>query len=353
MRSFCARLPAPLARYATRGATFVVYRAKSPGAYWHDPALRTLVLWARNSYARYGTRPALDRFDAKAAIYLVRVNYPSPEDPKRTIDEWLSIRMVPGGGDPIGVGEPELYSYRGRRLDAVMEELFAHTPGSFWDSIVSSSRMCGIHPYAREGGRIIVGAKHRYTAACFGLIHVQFLLDYPPARFPFRYVTAIIRGELAERGLTLWKDGEACGPVFTPAYQLLGLADRSEVKLQRDVYAYEFPLYWLNRDQLLGLLTTLVRNGTLSQETVHHYLHAPLASEAALRRLGRLLTVDGPIVGAKCTGAELRELVDASVSEVPELKITRVSDWNRGVIRLTEAAGIDLFGPHPELQTYL
>ncbi|MBI2624593.1 hypothetical protein HYW67_03880 [Candidatus Parcubacteria bacterium] len=353
IQALLPKLPPPVATYAIPGVVFETYRAKGFSAYWHDPALRTLVLWARDSYSRYGIRSALDQYDAKAAIYLVRAQYPSASDRHDSVGEWLSIRMIPGGGDPIGVGELELYWYQGRRLDAWLQASVRQPAGSFWDSIVSSSRMCGIHPYTREAELSSGGSKHRYTAASFALIHAQFVLDYPPEVFPFEYVTAIIRSELVERGLTLWKDGEARGPVFLPAHRLLGLSDKSGITLCRSAYAYEFPRYWLDMPKLIRLLEGLVCDGRLSETTIQHYIEASLRSEEGERQLGRLLMVEGPIAGAALTGAELRGLVDAQVADIPELKITPAAEWHRGIVRMAEAAGLDLVRDHPQLQQFL
>ena len=42
---------------------------------WPSSELRHLVIVTRNTYKRYGNRPALDPSDKKAAIYLVRARY--------------------------------------------------------------------------------------------------------------------------------------------------------------------------------------------------------------------------------------------------------------------------------------
>ncbi len=110
-------LPAPTAQYAAPGVEFDVYRAKGLHRNrWNSRALKEIVLACRNSYARYGDRPLLDEYDKKAAIYLVRARYPvaNLQSPAGSLQEWLSIRMVPGDGKPTGVHEPEIFEWEGK-----------------------------------------------------------------------------------------------------------------------------------------------------------------------------------------------------------------------------------------------
>lgn len=355
-RLLAAQLPRPDARYAAGDATFEVYRAKGTCPRWSDLVLQKLVLFARNSYLRYGDRPTLDRYDMKAAIYLVRASYPNPDDPGRILEEWLSIRMAPGHGTPVGGGEIELYSYQGKRLDQWVRESFPGKGESFWEYVVSSSRMCGIRPYPQRGeGRQDDASKprHRHTAICFALIHAQFLIDYPLATYPYEYVTAIIREELLHKSLRIVKDGQVFEPTFTPAYQFFGLPGRTEIKLDRAVYAYKFPSYWFDVPRLVALLEGLVKEEKLDPSSIKRYLNVELSSAAGLKELGRLLTVKGRIVGSRLTGDELRAMVDDCVRDIPELKITKTADWNQGFLGVLKAAGVDIFSQHPWLEDHL
>ena len=111
-----SRLSAPTARYAAPGVVFEVYRARDLHSNrWNGSALKEVALLCRDAYSRYGDRPRLDAYDKKSAIYLVRARYAH-------IEEWLSIRMVPGDGEPIGVHEPEIFSWGGKNCGCVDEE---------------------------------------------------------------------------------------------------------------------------------------------------------------------------------------------------------------------------------------
>lgn len=362
VRSLARMLPGPLAVYTSKEARFEVYKAKDIlNPFWRDPTVKTLLLGARSSYSRYGNRFPLDDYDKKAAIYLVRASYTHATEPSiTTVEEWLSVRMAPGNGDPRGGGELEMYFHQGKPMDFWLQQRFFPKEGvGFWNYVVSSSRMCGIHPHVvsqpSRGRELVIelGPKHRYTAACFAIIHAQFLVDYPMSEFPYQYITAIIREDLKQKALRISKREENFWPTFTPAYEILGLKDRSEVKLNRSEYAYEYPSYWLDISQLLDLLRLLLSEGRLKKTSLKRYLRFSLEKREAMVNLGALLTAHGPIAGSEITGAELRELVDEEVEDVPELKITKTEDWNRGILRLLDAAETDFFEQNPPLRRYL
>ncbi|MBI4099359.1 hypothetical protein HY442_02440 [Candidatus Parcubacteria bacterium] len=345
----CAELPHPAARYRTDEAEFEVYRARSWYSRWHDPVLEQIVLLARDAYRRYGRRPALDPYDEKAAIYLVRATYPQSAAQQEIAQEWLCVRLVPGSGQPLGVGEPEIYFSGGRSLDQWLQERMAVAGTSFWKHIVSSSRMCSIRPHCTATGEELA-SRNRYTAISFSLIHAQFLLDYPLALHPYRIITAIIRPELITKRLAVRKDGREFRPTFCPARQFFGLSSAAEISLDRSVYAYRFPSYWFDVAQLTACVEELLAKGDLSRQGLEHYVGDAWGTVVSLQRLGDLLTVDGQIFGSQMTGAALRAIVDARVRDVPELNITPTPDWNRGILSVLEAAGIDIFAQHPALR---
>ena len=346
IRAVLPNLPSPLAHYRMANAVFEIYCVKEMfNPFWRDPVLKNLFLSARNSYSVYGVRPSLDQYDEKAAIYLVRVIYPYVRTPKHLVEEWLSIRMVPGDGHPLGGGELEIFFYDGKPISFWVKERFSSDGDDFWQYIGSSSRMCGIHPYFQSaaheeelGGTL--SEKHKYTNICFALIHLQFLLDYPPQKFPYRYITAIIRDELMEKGLSFRKNGLRYGPTFTPAFQFLKLSGRKELRLDRNVYAYAFPLYWFDRNQLLVLLNDLVQFGKLPPDVLD------------LRALGNILTIDGPIPRSTLTGADFRKLVDERVDTVPDLKITSAKAWYTSLQAMLKSVGIEMPGVAALIDAY-
>lgn len=345
IRSLLSMLPEPQAVYRAQGAVFEMYRAKDLGTpYFRDPVLKNLVVLARRAYGVYGTRASLDQYDRKAAIYLVRVLYPVSKRDSARVEEWLSIRMVPGTGDPVGGGELEIFSYKGEKLDRVFASRLAREEGNrdFWKQIVSSSRMCGIHPYftvPKRSRRLSI--KHRFTAIGFPLIHIQFTLDYSPRNpsYSYRYVTAIIRSELAMKGLKIERGGKVFRPLFTPAFELLGV-DREKIAADRSIYAYDFPAYWFDVPRLISLLRELIERGALTNKSVAHYTGGEIGSSKSTRHLGSLLTISGSILGSGITGEELRQTIDARLGTIPELKITEYHVWNRALRAMLQAAGI-------------
>lgn len=338
------QLPEPVSVFNLGGTVLRVYRVKGMHSpYWMDPALKRLFVFSRSSYSRYGTRSEIDEFDAKAAIYMVQATYFTKVN---VFEEWLSIRMVPGNGEPVGAGELEIYTYRDRPMDIWVREKFKiEDRDRFWHYIVSSSRMCGIHPYTIEDGQVQTdlstetGEKHQYTNIAFALIHWCFVADYPD--YKYQLVTAIIRDELALKGLrVVTSDKNIVGPLFTPAHIFLGVKP-DEIKLNRIKYAYEFPLYWFNMKQLVQLLEKLIEEGKLSEESLFKYIGSrDVTSPDAMRKFGSLLSVDGPIVGSSLNGSKLRELVDEFIEERPSLKITDGQAWNEANLKTLTAAGI-------------
>ncbi|MBI3305343.1 hypothetical protein HYZ80_03435 [Candidatus Parcubacteria bacterium] len=345
----CGELPQPVARYRTGEAEFEIYRARSWYSRWHDPVLEQIVLLARDAYRLYGKRPTLDSYDEKAAIYLVRATYPWSAEPRETAQEWLCIRLVPGSGQPLGVGEPEIYFSGGRSFDQWLQERLVVAGESFWKYVVSSSRMCAVRPYLEATGQEL-GSRNRYTAISFSLIHAQFLLDYPLALHPYRCITAIIRPELIAKSLTVRKDGREFRPTFCPARKFFGLSSAAEISLDRSVYTYRFPSYWLDVPQLTTCLEELLAKGDLSRQSLEHYVGAEWGTAISWQRLGDLLLVDGQIFGSRMTGSDLRAIIDARVRDVPELNVTPTPDWNRGILSVLEAAGVDIFAQHPALR---
>jgi hypothetical protein len=323
MKKLSTSLPLPIATYKGLGAIFKVYRAKDlHKTKWNNTALKKLVLECRGSYSRYGNRPLLDAYDTKAAIYLVRATYKA-KDVKSEASEWLSIRMVPGDGKLHGVGEPEIYQHKGKSMDHwIAKKIMAK---DLWSNVASSSRMCGIAPFK--------GASHRYTGICFALIHKQFLIDYPLEKFPYRHITAIIRPDFYKRGLGYTFGKKRLYPKFIPAYKFLDV-DRNEVRVKRDIYSYEFPMYWLNQKKLLQLINNLQRK---NHKPAIKKLEPAMLNKFAIKNAEPITIADISI-----TPQKMRSLIDKFVPDVPELKITEATVWYKSMDRLINAGKLKL-----------
>ena len=302
---------------------FRIYRIKNLlDDCWNDLGLKNLLLSARRSYGVFGRRALLDGYDSKSAIYIAQALYPRDE-------EWLSIRLVPGEGTPLGTGELEKFSYQGHSIAYyVKKNLFGGDP-NFWRYIFSSSRMCGIHPKS--------STRHRFTAYCYALINLHFIEDYL-LKSDGRCVTGVIINRFVDHALTVEIDGQKYGTAFTPAYKFLDISDPKEIRYNRKLnkyYVYRFPAYFLNAEQLVRVVQELIDSGRLSENTVESFLEIKISFReltqssnftplGSLRNLGKLLIIRGPIPDSKITGEELRALLDRSVDDGPELKITEI-----------------------------
>jgi hypothetical protein len=332
LRSLLRKLPPPRAVYASPGVRFEIYLARplGPGK-WASPILRAIATLTRSSYYRYGKRPLFDHYDDKAAIYLVRVRYGATKTHDH-LEEWFSIRMVPGDGVPTGVGEPENFLLDGKPVHTWMQKKIGAR--GFWHRVASSSRMCGIHPYrVSASGHVsyLPDPKHRYTPVCFALAHSQFHLDYPLSRFPYRYITATIRPDFQYKGLDYVRAGRRFSIVFTPAYKFFGKAKR-DVRANRWIYSYDFPLYWMDIAALRKFVNRLRKKAG----------KPPIEKLEAKLFIGLGNRIDKSIsfAGVRMAPSVLRALIDREVPDAPELKITTARDWYAGIEKMLMAANI-------------
>jgi hypothetical protein len=343
LEKYRAKLPKPVGRYQGVRAEFEVYRAKDlHRARWNGGALRALTLISRRTYRRYGNRPLLDGgYDVKAAIYLVRARYAKKQFPNSAVEEWLSIRMIPGDGRKQGLGEPELYSLSGKRAARDALALMRKKIGAkdFWKHVASSSRMCGIHPYrvsSKGHATFLEDSHHEWTAVCFALAHKQFLTDYPLDRFPYRYITATIRSDYHKKGLSHVTHGRSVRPAFTSASDFLGVP-RGSLHVKRDVYSYQFPLYWFDGKKLLALVNRLRAQA-----------HRPLLTTITPMMFRNIMEGSRRpvlIAGMRIEAPRMRKLMDESLEDYPELKITPAARWYRGmdaVLRAAHVIGVEL-----------
>ena len=134
------KLPAPDSFYKKHNVTFEVYRAKNLYSQkWRHPSLHKLVSASRTSYQRYGLRALFDKYDNKAAIYLIRAQYHGKKlknGNARLINEWLSVRMVPGDGKFNGVGELELYNSKNTPVVELLQQKMHHSRSKFWHYVI-------------------------------------------------------------------------------------------------------------------------------------------------------------------------------------------------------------------------
>ncbi|GIX06324.1 MAG: hypothetical protein KatS3mg115_0727 [Candidatus Poribacteria bacterium] len=333
-----ASLPEPDETLQLGAAELALYQAKelyNPS--WRSEELRLLVREARRSFDRYGGVPLFDAYDPKSAVYLARARYHvlTPERVPIRAEEWLSFRYVPGDGTPAGNPDLDNCLCKDRPL---VEALRSYLTGkdSELGRVVSISRMCAISPYTlrddRRGlpARWLTGRGLRYGAGLLVLIN-SAALDHHLGRWD--YQTGLCHPELLRSSFTLHTEDGHLYPRYTPAYQVLGLSSPREVRLDRSHEAYRYPGYFLDRRQLMRALRHLLREKMLSERTLQHYLGEVRSQGSGegsgewYRNLGRLLTVQGPLVGSPITGEALRAYLDRSVDDGPTLYLFEVSSW--------------------------
>ena len=318
IRELGTALPLPITTRIIGGIQFRLYQAKNLFQdQWKSDALRKLVVISRTSYQRWGDFRPLDRDDAKAVVYLVRLNYPLRRKlDGATVEEWVSYRFVPAGGDPPDVEELSLFGCDGRPIMEAAKEILFGSQSDYRDFIVNSSRLCGIRPFFRDGEfekySDLLPSKHADVALGFAVINESFLDECSRKGLPFRYLFGIIRDELIVKALSVRRNGAIFSPAFTPAHVVLGVPEVS-IRLDRQAlssYVYRFPLYFLNNEELY----------------------------ASVRKLR--LSVDDIGLLIKSDDGKLRDILDREVGDNPalRLKMTSLPDRSKSIRQMIRAA---------------
>ena len=358
-RHLSQKIGGPISSWKGGGTVFKIYRGKNLyESQWRNKAIKDLIYSARQmSNLPYG-RPLMDKYDAKSALYIGSATYPLLIGSEYFfVEEWLSVRLVPGNGDPRGTGELEIYTCQGESVENIVKDRFFQGNDDFLNFIVASNRMCGCRPYLKnrlDEGRItadFLPVKIKHTAILYALINKHFVEDYL-VHFNSKYITGVIIDQLVDRSLTINIGLNRYGVNFTYAHEVLGVAP-DEIRLDRSInghYTYRYPAYFLNIRQLVGWLDDLVKKGILTTDSIDHYLKTKLhISEInkqpylhldCFKNLHRLFLAEGKIFGSELTGAELRSLADAEVEDGPKLRITTISDLTSSIAIFLNAAGI-------------
>ena len=365
-------IPLPTSVYSIGSAVFSVYRAKplfSPR--WEHPYLKDVVRRARKTYQRYGPVPVWDAYDTKAAVYVVQVSYGHPDNAgvplakgNIPLEEWLTVRFVPGGGEPLGLGTPELSDCRvgDIPLDAYLLALGhqalprtadisgtsrSHRVRSLLDMapFVAVSRLCALLPHRRSDrlphSGAFVASKLRYTNMSFVLANLQFCED--TAERPFTHISGLFRPELVERRLTITSATQRV-PYFAPAHTLWRKQHAERVVLNRTklrTAMYAYPGYFLDTGELVTLLQSLIDEEQLSTTTISRYLSPGIAWDDVcaydvprpeqFAGLGELFLRQGKLPGAHITGAALRRRLDSEVRDGPRLYLMAMTRWKKSL----------------------
>lgn len=359
IRRLTEGLGKPLSSWKAGDAILKIYRGKDLYvAQWPDMIIKNLIFAAREiSNLPYG-RPLTDKYDAKSAVYIGSATYPLLIGGEYFfLEEWLSVRLVPGNGDPRGMGELEMYTCHGENIeDMVRRSLFGDSE-DFLNFVAASNRMCGCRPYFKQGSdekRItadLLPRKICHTALLYALINKHFVDDFL-SHFDSKYITGVIIDRLVDRALTTNIGTECYGTHFTYAHEILKVAS-SEIKLDRRAnnnYVYRYPAYFLNSRQLLEWLEGLVERQVLTKDTIEHYLKTTFSLKdivqqshvhlGSLKNLHRLFLAKGKIFGSGISGAELCELADKEVEDGPKLRITPIEDMVKSVDKFLKALDV-------------
>lgn len=331
------KLPRPADVFRIGQARLELYEAKRGYApAWTNETLRQIVLQARKGFWRHGDVELEDHKDPTSFVYLVRASYDVHGLP---VEEWVSLRFIPGDGGATEslAWDLDVCLFDGIPLrELVRERLFAGASDDVMlPAIASISRLCGTAPFfvdARDAPRgVSLPARKRYTAEAFALANL-FFLSHAGRRF--RFFTTLINDILLQK---IFPELH-----FTSAQDALGLPCK-KISIQRTVWSYQFPGNFLQMDELFSVLIRLLREKKITEETIQAYfgtilpfpeIHGLLLTDkpryfSITRHMGKLLNASGRLVGSTLTGEELRALVDAEVTDGPELKILAREAWRK------------------------
>lgn len=349
VRDLSKDLPKPLSGWIQNNALISIYRAKNIfKPLWNDQELRRLTELARVESNLY-ERPVYDEYDEKSAIYLARARYyqkPSRGSSEIVIEEWLSVRLVPGLGEPSGAGELEMFYNGNESTEQLMQKHLYAGNRNFMQFVAASNRMCAIRPYfLAEHKTKLMPRKLQFSAMLYGLINWHFVHDYLGGG-KYHYITGVILDNIVRNSLEIMFDGKIYGTCFISADKTLAL-DTKELRINRYArghYAYKFPAYFLNFNELVSLLKRLSDQGKISEATLKHYLQYDREFEEitedfksslfTFRHAGSLFGATGRLYASQLTGEELRMIADQEVSDGPKLRITPIHKLEKSIDEL-------------------
>ncbi len=323
----------PVKEHKIGQVLFRIYLAKNLyNSKWNSALLKKITLEARHSYLRYGQVPLIDNYDKNAEVYLCRVTY-------APMEEWLCVRFVPGSAASIFLEDLSGYFYKGKSISRLIKQKLFFGKNNWQRKLVSMSRLCGISPYFFGVGKKTKPSNSlKYSGQALALVNNHFF-----SKHNFSYLSAVLRPELLKK--ILHPNPKAS--LFLPeAHKTLGCRPE-EIYLNRNLFAYHFPGYFLNLFQMIRLLEKLIQEKKLTVNAVKKYvkMYAPDFNKKLKNKkyaeilkstagLDKLLLARGRIAGAKINGNELRDLVEKNVDDGPELKIIAVDKWKKQLLKI-------------------
>lgn len=347
-------LPEPVFEDVFGAVNVSVYCAKRFDSSWLNDSLYSIVLQSRRSYLRYGEVPLEDVFDGQSSVYLARAVYSEVGESGRR-QEWLCLRFTPsrGSGD-TPTDDMRVCSYEGRPIYELIDESLFSGEGNALDHIITLSRLCRILPFSYSEGRHYISAysepRLQHTALLFCLIcHTVIMSMSDERKENVRYYTALLHDSLIKNRLSLkTPEGGEEGIRFAYAHDVLNIGV-DEIKFQRDLLAYRYPLYHLSVNDLFETLAACIDEGLISEQSFKHYLGVNITSEKLLayvsedidyflpmRNIGVMLTVDGKLHKSRITGQQLRDRLAQEVADAPRLRLMRAESFVEDIVNFID-----------------
>lgn len=322
-------LPEPKATETLGGVTFSIYEAK--GLYssrWSNLALKKLVGVARGGYQLYGDVPQFDKYDDKSAVYVVNSTYSQKDESggSRNVEEWATLRFVPGSGHPARNEDLDFYKYHEGKesfsiIDILRErhpELKGFSEEEVLKNTVALSRLGSIRPYFENRGvDESLGTSSKFIDVNFALMNLQFAKDSQTIGFDPKLITSQIHDDLRT----------VLRMPFAPAYEVLETNAQS-IGLDREnpaVYIRDVPAYFLHRGQLGSALRRLRQEGKLDPDLVAQYIPRQILEKEVRRPSFGQFTRAGELL--RMLDSESWEFIKSTVGDGPELCLMNKKEW--------------------------
>jgi hypothetical protein len=318
-----------------------VYKAKDiDSPQWNNLFARRIVVEARKRFREfYGNDiPLEDVYDQKSSVFFSHISYTVSS---YKIHEWFSARFIPFVGIPYGNEDINFYIHKiDNRQYPLIDVLSSYTPLITIEDVFAFSRFCSIHPYSIDDNNFVMHQnKNKYTSLAFITLYKCFFDDMQKNKRKVSLLSCQMHESLIGR-IEDYLQENIKNIRFTTATEFLNVSKKS-IFLHRqhpDVYAYQYPGYFLHLNDLVKLLDKNIKKGTLTKASIESYLDTQLTWEDVfisptkinIKGLGKLLTTQGNI-SAKLTGMALRKMVDTYVKDGVSLYLLDGNQWQHHV----------------------
>lgn len=373
LRSLEAQLPPYIQKISYGLNEYTIYKAKKENtSEWDNMALKRLVIECRKSYKDYyySQIPDLDKDDDISSVYLVGVSFPVVLKSSKTIiaKKWYSLRFVFPQQIPTEHSiDLEIYKVKNQNkeksviesIEEKMQEYKGISQEEIKKHIVIISRFCSTGVYiisdSPEVPPIIerhISQQKFHGGISFTLMNKFFLHETEKKSKDIDLFVTQMHDILSDKVLAFLPNGEKRNLSLPYAYQTLGV-HASDIHIDRKkygLYIYRYPGYFLDCTELAAALEKLVLSKRVSVKTIEKYLETGTSFSDILkspkifhfRKFGDLFTVSGYIPGEQMTGEELREFLNAQVSDGPHLRLFNKETWGKIIAEYLDNAQITI-----------